>query len=373
LTIPSTGQVQKYLGNLGVFAYLVAVGFLLFLLFRYRVIFSLLQNLTEKKAFYICLLTILCLTVIFFYAYPLLNSQKTGKGSDRDDDSNIATVELLHGRYPYYVRTYLGNHITHFPGALLLSAPFVILGNSAYQNIFWLLIFVITGRFYLRSWRHSLLLLWTMIFLSPVVVQELVTGGDLISNGIYILAAMFFLVDSVSGKRPSQSRGVLFAILLGIGLSSRMNFVFILPLLFSCLLQSAGMMLSFRYIALTCIIFATVTLPFYLYNPPLFSPLYYQLHLIRGPDIFLSAMIVLLGGGTVISIALSFMRMKNDCVDLFKNCAILQAFFVLACVIFASLKNRRADLILGGYGLNFIFFAALAFWYELKRDYLDTA
>lgn len=373
LTIPSIGQVQKYLGNLGVLFYLAIVTILIFILFRYKIISFFLKTLTEKQAFYICLATLLCLMVIFFNVYPLVNSGIVGGGSDRDEDNTIAAIELLHGRYPYYVKTYLGNRITHFPGALMLSIPFVVLGNSAYQNFFWLLIFVITARYYLKSWRLSLFLLWTILFLSPIVMQELVSGGDLISNGIYVLTSMFFLVDAVSGERVSQYKGILCSVLLGIGLSSRMNFIFVLPLLFSCILQNTQPSVSFKYIVLTCIICATVTVPFYLYNPEGFSPLYGQLHKISKFEFLLpSATIILLGIGTIISLALSFMHMKNDCVVLFKNCAIVQAFFVLSCIVLETLQSRRLNLILSGYGLSFLFFGTLAFLEGLKRDYLDT-
>ncbi|MCX5704020.1 MAG: hypothetical protein NT066_05995 [Candidatus Omnitrophica bacterium] len=374
LTIPSIGQVQKYLGNFGVVGYLAVVVILLSMLFRYKAISFLLKIVSEKQAFYICLATILFLLVIFFNVYPLVNLGIVGGGSDRDEDNTIATIELLHGRYPYYVKTYLGNTITHFPGSLLLAVPFVLLGNSAYQNFFWLFMFVITAGFYLKSWRLSLFLLWSIIFLSPVFMQELVTGGDLISNGVYILTFMFFLVDSLSGKRQSQAKGILFAVLLGIGLSSRLNFIFLLPLLFSCILQNTRWPVSLKYMVLACVICAIVTLPFYLYNPKGFSPLYGQFHKITEFDfIFPSAAIALLVVGTVISITLSFTRMKNDCVVLFRNCAIVQAFFVLSCVFFAILQSRSVNLILSGYGLSFLFFGTLAYLHELKRDYAENS
>ena len=69
-----------------------------------------------------------------------------GGGSDSDDALNLATRALLHGEYPYRIRTYLGSPATYLPGSLLLAVPFVLLGNAAYQDLFWLAAFLLSHR-----------------------------------------------------------------------------------------------------------------------------------------------------------------------------------------------------------------------------------
>src|SRR3712207_7085295 len=44
-------------------------------------------------------------------------------------------------------------------------------GNSAYQNLFWLFIFFLFARSFLKNGRFALLLLWTILALSPVVLH----------------------------------------------------------------------------------------------------------------------------------------------------------------------------------------------------------
>jgi hypothetical protein len=59
------------------------------------------------------------------------------------------------------------------PGALLLAVPFVLLGNSAHQNLFWLFAFLFSLNSYLKDRRLALLLLWVILALAPVVLTVL--------------------------------------------------------------------------------------------------------------------------------------------------------------------------------------------------------
>ena len=126
------------------------------------------------------------LLAAFFWVYPMVNTSAPGAGSDRDDALNLAAGALLHGRFPYSQRTYLGDLITPMPGAVLLAAPFVLLGTSAWQNLFWLPALYLAGRRLLADPRLALLLWWSVLGLSPAVLQELVSGGDLLSNALYV-------------------------------------------------------------------------------------------------------------------------------------------------------------------------------------------
>jgi threonine/homoserine efflux transporter RhtA len=59
----------------------------------------------------------------------------------------------------------------------------------------------------------------------------------------------------------------------GVALSSRANFFFLIPVAFGWLAQRYGSRTSIRLLALTGIVCAILTLPFYLYDPQAFAPL----------------------------------------------------------------------------------------------------
>jgi len=204
---------------------------------------------------------------------PNVGGVPMGGGSDRDDALDLAARELMHGRYIYYPKTYHGNRISPLPGAVFLSVPFVLIGKSAYQNLFWLLILFLTIRFYMKDGRLALLVFWSIFALSPVALQQLVTGGDLLANVIYVLAFTLLLISVTRSPDANIWVKIMSAILLGIGLSSRANFLLVLPLVFSLLGQNIGWREAAKYSAIVVVTFAAVTLPFYLYDPEGFTPL----------------------------------------------------------------------------------------------------
>ena len=98
----------------------------------------------------------------------------------------MAGRALLDGRYPYDVRTYLDNPITPLPGALLLALPFAALGLIVLQNWVWPALFLATSGRLLGDRRRGLLVLATLLVLAPLALNELVAGGDLLINSLYL-------------------------------------------------------------------------------------------------------------------------------------------------------------------------------------------
>ncbi len=367
LALPSTNQVQKYLRTTAVFLYIPMVFLAILVIYKYCIKWFL-SRVTEKQVYRLAAVTLIILIAVFFIVYPIANSGIVGGGCDRDEDANIATMELLRGRYPYYSKTYLGHSPSHLPGSLLLSIPFVLLGNSAYQNFFWLIIFILIAKSYLRDGRLAILLLWTILLLSPVVLQEFVTGGDLLSNSIYILFFILFMVNSVLEPTIKEWKKVLSAVLLGIGLSSRLNYILLLPLVFSVLAQNSDWKSAVKYISLTCFIFLAITLPFYLYNPKDFSALhgqYYKLSQFHNLLPFSGILVPLAGG--ILALVFSFQRMKRDCITLFRNCMFIQAFLILCAIVLETLQEGKLNLNATAYGFSFLFFGALVLWYKLSK------
>ena len=228
LVFPSCGVIQKYFGNLGLLIYLVAASAVLWISYRYLSELFL-SRLSERQTQFLAVATFIALIAVFALVYPKANVHVAGKGSDADDALNLAVIELRQGRYPFYVQTYLQNPVANFPGAILLAAPFVLLGTSAYQNLFWLAAFFLAVSRLTRSWRRGLILLWTLLIFSPVVMSYVVTGGDDLANSIYVLLFILLTVIWVSSADAPAWKRVLAALLLGVGLSSRANFLLVLP------------------------------------------------------------------------------------------------------------------------------------------------
>src|SRR5205823_135849 len=164
--------------------------------------------------------------------------------------------------YPYSTPTYLGNLISQLPGAVLLAVPFVAIGSSAYQNLFWLAALFLVLRRYLGDGRLALGAFWVALA-SPGTLRELVTGGDLIANNAYL--AVFSLgvlaLDPTTPTRRVLRLGS--AVGLGLALSSRANVLALVPLLFAALARREGRRTAVGLLGLALAVCAAVTLPFY--------------------------------------------------------------------------------------------------------------
>ncbi|MBA7622777.1 hypothetical protein ES703_30164 [subsurface metagenome] len=365
LLIPSTGQVQKYLGIYGVFVYLLlgTIAILVHYKYVWPVYFS---KVTQRRAIWLAVITFLILIAVFTVVYPIANSGVVGGGSDRDEALNISVRELLRGKYPYSSKTYLDSPISPLPGSLLLSIPFVVLGNSAYQNIFWLIAFFVSVAWYFEDMRKALLLLWTILILSPVILQQFVTGGDLLSNCLYVLLFSWLTIVLVSKRGVSSWKKIVSSILLGIALSSRANFILIVPLVFSIILKEIGWKWTIISCALTFMSFSLVTVPFYLYEPESFSPL----HTVNKLGIYqtvlpYSGVVIPIVSG-ILAIALSFQRM--DFTKFLRNCTAVQALPFLSCIVLSTVQTGSLSFYFDGYGLFFLFFGVLSFWIILSKN-----
>ena len=323
------------------------------------------DRLTERQALALAVLALMALGLVFSIGYPLANSGRFGEGSDRDEALDIATSRLLSGQYPYHARTYLDNPISPMPGALLLAAPFVALGRSAYQNLAWLLMFAVVVRFPKGELdnRYTLLMIFSLFLLAPVVVYELVTGSDLMANALYVLIALILLTRAEPGDAPV---GIgLKAAFFGVALSSRANFLLLMPLVFAALVRRHGWPRALRYSGISLVAFTVVTLPFWLYDPGGFSPLG-TVNEIRLFNIVLphsEIVFPLLAAGTAIWLAL---RKPAEPSGLLRDCAAVQLVPVLLGVLLPVVLTGRLFLSYGiSFGDSFLFFAFLYFWQKL--------
>ena len=342
LTIPSLAVVSKYFGWPGLIAYLVLTASFLRLLRTATATQLIRRSIPDELADWLALATLVTVVGAFVALYPGAKTGAYGPGSDSDDSVNVAVRGLLHGRYPYYARTYLGNEVHEMPGMLLLYTPFVLLGNSAYSNLFWLALFLFVCQEELRDSRQSLLLFWMLLALSPVVMQQVVTGGNHLTNGLFTMVSLWWMV-----RRDHPVAAVVF----GLSISSRANFLLLIPLAFFHLLRRYGSPRALRDMAIASATFLTVTLPFYIYDRAHFTPLDAADRL-TSFDAILPHLGILIGVAGVLLTFYLAMKPKS----LFADCALSQAFFVVLGSVLAW------DLTYASYGVFFLPLGILPAW-----------
>jgi hypothetical protein len=267
---PSVPVVTKYLGTGGALVF-VAVGLAAIMGLPYWM--RLFMALTPRQADLMAAVAILSVLMVVLFVYPRANVHLPMRGSDRDDALEVATSALLHGRYPYRQLTYLGNPITPLPGALLLAAPFVLLGNVALVNVFWTAALFVTLRHACQDSRLSLLIL-TMVLVAPAVMQEIATGGDMFANGVYAAIFLWLVASAIPRTNVRTTNKIAVAALLGMGLASRFTYPYVLPLVFAYLSQSMGWQRAAAWLSVIVVIFCGLTVPFYLWAPDAFAPLH---------------------------------------------------------------------------------------------------
>lgn len=349
--LPSTALLER-LGGLGaVLLYLLLGGALL--AWGGPRPLALCTWLTEPRARALLLLTMAGLTLLFLLLYPMLDQRGLQGGSDGDDALELAVGELLAGRYPYYSPTYLGNPITPLPGALLLALPFTLLGRAAFQNLFWLALFLWTLYRWGRGSQGALSLLWTLLLLAPLFLYTLLIGSDYLANTLYVLLALAW-----AGRARQGWAGWAAPLFLGLALSSRLHFLLLLPPFATLLWQQAGGRHALQSLLLAGLAFLVVTLPFYLYDPPAFSPL----HTLQKFGLFQQLMTPL---GVLFACALALPRLNQGWAPFWRNAALIQALPIVMGILVASLWVGRPTFVFARYGTFMLLFGALASWWAL--------
>lgn len=367
LIFPSC-KIAKYLPLFLFILYIIGVfGMLILYYFWESKILRYISNRWVPLVGFVILLGLLLAG--FFLFYPKVNSGVYGGGSDREEALNIAVSQLLNGNYPYYEKTFVpglphelgldNNPISPFPGSLLLSLPFVLVGNSAYQNFFWLTILFYTLICLFRNNSRAFIVLVILIFGSPIILHEMITGGDLFSNSIWIFVFSYFFTTAIVLDKQTWKKWI-FAILLGIGFSSRLHFLLISPIIFTFILIYKDFKTAFWYSFLVLVSFLWVTLPFYLYDPSGFSPLHTYDIIQRFKDVLPYSDIILLSVCFLFIIILS-LKLKKNMIQLFGYCGLMLFIPVFYSVILSSVQIGGLELIqYTWYGLSFLFFASIS-------------
>jgi hypothetical protein len=212
------------------------------------------------------------LTALYLVLYPIANQHIVGVGSDRENALVVADRQMVHLEYPYSVPSYLGNPISVLPGGLMLALPFYLMGRVSIQNILWLAALVVFCVKFFRQRTTAMAYLVVLILGSAGVLDDIVGGGDLAINTIYVCIGICVFLWTFD-KNPNGWQHYAVGVFLGFALSSRVIFIVIPPLLLAYLLQHGKRSAAIKSIAVPTIVALGVTLPFYLYDPAGFSPL----------------------------------------------------------------------------------------------------
>lgn len=369
ILVPSFDTLGKYFGGIGILLYsllgLAAV------LVGYHFIWPVFQrSISERTGLILAAATLIFLIIEVAFGYPLANSGRIGPGSDVDDALIIGAGELLKGNYPYYLKTYLGLPLSPLPGAMLLAVPWVLFGALEYQNVFWLGILFVMLWYAMKSSVPAIALFWAILLLSPTVHQSLVTGSDYISNTIYVLAAAWFLIKYATDAEAPAWKKILPAVLLGIALSSRTNFLLVMPICFVTLARAAGWKEAIRSSAIAAASLVLVTLPFWAFDPAGFTPITTQAVRLRQLDEVLpySGRLIPASAG-LIGAALAFRKNAANLASFLLNNGIVQLYLIVTTSIVYAIHSNKLNLFMNnsGYGLFGLFFGALGCWLFLNR------
>lgn len=313
-------------------------------------------NLSTTTTMLIMAGLLLLMGLLFMLIYPTVNTAQPGLGSDRDDALNMAVQALLHGEHPYRQPTYLGNPVTPLPGALLLALPFVLLGNSAYQNLFWLAAFAVTVGAQGRRPGYGVWVL-ALLLLSPALWQDFLTGGDLLANSLYVSVFSIWLIAGAGKRRTSALSLPGLSLLLGLGLASRPHFSLILPLVFAVIARERSWQSAAACLGVTLATMAALIVPLYLFDPAAFTPLHVAGKLQQFNVVLPYAAFWL--PATLILVSLVAAAGANAGNVLFRLTLVL-AVPIVAAAALDSLSEGRLSVTLLAHGLNFMFFGVAA-------------
>ncbi len=363
LAFPSTGFVQKYTGLAGVAVYVAGFIAALFLIKRFG------GHAAPWLGKYFGRLTILGmagLVVGFAVLHPLEDGRGgSGKSSDRDEGLNLAVTRMVQGLSPYYPQNSEAGPLSVLPGAAVLAAPFVVLGDSSYQNIFWLGAFLFAARHVFKDKALALILTFAPLALSPAAQFEFISGGDLLANGIYMALFLLLAIETWSAPDAPSPRRWLVCLLLGVTMASRPNFFLLTPLLAAVLYRRAGFPKAAAGITLVMVAAIGITLPFYLHDPQGFTPLLarqklavidHSLPWASKAMIGMTALTGILGGVVLLRHPL---RGLNQAF--FRWCAWVTLCPMVCAVVSFSVIHQHLDFSFNRdrYGLMYVFFALL--------------
>lgn len=377
LTIPSIGLVQHHFGNFSLAFWLAFQ--IPILIFAYYKPWLTWEKFTDQQITWIGITLLIFLFGVISIAYPLATKGIIPGANERKDIVIGAVKEIINGKYPYYYYYTKVSPVFIWPGWLFLNIYFVWAGTYWVQNCFWLFIFYLIVGKYLLNRKSTLSLFIILLLFAPVILHELISASELLSNVLLITLIGIGIVNYNSLKDWLK---IPLACLAGLAFSSRPHFLFLLPLYFSLLLHKTGLKESAKFFAVLVLTSLAITLPFYLYDPQSFTPLQSRMYLnpflylawySRSPSPLLNPIIktilmhtdkiiVVTMGLVSVILAVRNYKMNEPCY-FFRDCAIILFIPVFISIVSLSLALKSFEV--GPYsnnGLSFMFFGCLAAW-----------
>ena len=298
----------------------------------------------------------MALVLAFTLVYPLATSGRFGGGTDRADALDVTGAALLAGQPLYETLTYLGNHPTPMPGAVLLALPFHLLGSAAYQNLLWVYLFACLAARMAGGARNGAAYLVVFVLACPGVLVDFATGGDFATNAIYVAVSVYFVTSLRRGETTAVR--ALAYLFFALALSSRPIYGVELPIVAAALWRSHGLRRCLEFLAASAGLIAAINLPVFLDDPARF-PLLLHANLLRFYPRWLHAGIAIPAVSVVIACAGSVIDLRRGRIYLLSALALapMLAPSLLHAVMLGGVSGRLA--ILSGYTLPLSLFAGL--------------
>lgn len=371
LAFPSTGFIQKYTGLTGVVAYVAVVLGLVFLTLRLTTRF---EPWLSRHFRNLAVLSVAGLAMCFVMLHPIEDGRGHGKSSDRDEGLEIAVTRMVHGQTPYYPSNKIAGPLSVMPGSILLATPFVALGNSGYQNVFWLAVFLLAASRFFRDKAAALWLLTAPMLVSTAALYEFVSGGDLIANGAFVAVLFLFALKSWDAPAAPGWQRWLACILLGVGLASRANFLLLVPLFGAAIWRLAGVKNATLATSLTVLTSAAIILPFYLNDPAGFTPLRSGNKLAFADHSLPWASTMMIGATVFIALACALWLLRKRSRDpmrgFFRCCTLITLTPMVCAVLVSTWISVHPDfsIMRDRFGLMYVFFALLGWGGSVYAD-----
>ncbi len=360
LALPSLGVIQKYTGLAGVSGYVAFVAGTLFLIRKFG---TRLAPLLRRYFGVLSVAAFAGLALCFAIVYPIENSRGLGKSSDRDDGLNLAVARMADGQSPYYPSDKFAGPLSVLPGGIVLAAPFVALGTSGYQNLFWLAVFLMAACWMFRDRAMAFVMLTVPLALSPAALYEYISGGDMLTNGIYVAVGFLLALSVCSNPKASGGLGWMCCVLLGVCLASRWNFLLLLPLFGAVLWRTVGWSMALVAVAVVGLVAVATIVPFYLHDPAGFTPLLSRYKLAIVDHAMPWASKAMFGVTALLGMFGAWALLRSSTVDLhrsfFRWCTLVTLCPMVCAVVLSSWVRGHLDF---GFmsercGLMFVAFA----------------
>jgi hypothetical protein len=318
--VPSVGVILKYTGVSGLVILglvgLLAISVLSVVLCRRTKDLSV-RWLVAAGAFAV---------LLFAAFYPLAHSGILGPGSDRDDGLNVGVHALMGLHNPYRMTSFLGNPLTPMPGALILALPFYLIGNSAFQNLFWVPAFFWWAGRWFGATSAAIWCVLVFIVGCPASLRDFVTGGDYVVNALYVVIAM----DTVFVALLNERKWYLYpaTIFLGVAISSRPIYALAVPVLAGTAFQFRGWRRMVEFLVLVGLACAALNGPLYLHDPTHFPAVNLARKISDVPSSF-HLSLVLAVVGALIGFCSFFIRMDRVRIFGLTALAFVPLFYVV--------------------------------------------